>query len=82
MEKQRKRKRGERIRGLYLPYQNDELQYIGMSNNVNFRLYQHSYSSHLVELNGEYNQDNRGWELFRFEIIRRDTDKVVETKTE
>ena len=60
MEKQRKRKRGERIRGLYLPYQNDELQYIGMSNNVNFRLYQHSYSSHLVELNGEYDQDNRG----------------------
>lgn len=50
----RKRKRGKRIRGLYLLYQNDELHYIGMSNNVNFRLYQHSYSSHLVELNGEY----------------------------
>lgn len=51
---QRKRKRGKRIRGLYLLYQNDELHYIGMSNNVNFRLYQHSYSSHLVELQGEY----------------------------
>lgn len=50
----RKRKRGKRIRGLYLLYQNDELKYIGMSNNVNFRLYQHSYSSHLVELQGEY----------------------------
>ena len=52
--------RGKRIRGLYLLYQNDELHYIGMSNNVNFRLYQHSYSSHLVELNGEYDQDDRG----------------------
>lgn len=50
----RKRKRGKRIRGLYLLYQNDELKYIGMSNNVNFRLYQHSYGSHLVELQGEY----------------------------
>lgn len=39
--------------GLYFLYQDNKLMYIGKSKDINKRLYQHSYSSH-VDLQGEY----------------------------
>lgn len=39
--------------GLYFLYQDNKLMYIGKSKDINKRLYQHSYNSH-VDLQGEY----------------------------
>lgn len=44
----------DKLIGLYFLYQNHKLMYIGKSKDINKRLYQHSYNSHIEGLEGTY----------------------------
>lgn len=52
--KKRKTKKKRNRIGLYFLYQNHKLMYIGKSKDINKRLYQHSYNSHIEGLEGTY----------------------------